>query len=104
MLYDPKPAFRHYAKMATDRYIQWIKEGLKRPGKTQAGLAKHLGIAQPQISRMLTYGGRKISVHELPKIAAYLGVPAPNTVPVVGRVLAGDNGPELYALRLDNYM
>jgi len=67
-------------------YIDWIREGLKGDGKTQSGLAHHLGIAHPQISRLLR-GARSIKVHELPKIAEYLGspIPGPEAVPVTAR-------------------
>lgn len=57
-------------------YIDWIRDGLKADGKTQNGLAQHLGIAHPQISRLLK-GTRSIKVHELAKIAEYLGTPVP---------------------------
>ncbi len=67
-------------------YIDWIRDGLKAEGKTQSGLAHHLGIAHPQISRLLK-GARSIKVHELPKISEYLGSPVPGqeAVPVTLR-------------------
>jgi transcriptional regulator with XRE-family HTH domain len=58
-------------------YIAWIKSGLDQPGKTQSGLAKHLGIAHPQIS-LLVNGKRNLKVDEIPKIASYLGIDPPN--------------------------
>lgn len=61
----------------TDRFIEWIREGLKQPGKTQVGIANALGIAHPQITQMLK-GKRRIKVDEIPKIAAYLDIPAPS--------------------------
>lgn len=60
----------------TETYIEWIRDGLKQPGKTQSGLAKHLGIAHPQITQLLK-GNRKLKVHEIPLIADYLGADAP---------------------------
>ncbi|WJR66987.1 helix-turn-helix domain-containing protein [Neorhizobium sp. CSC1952] len=60
----------------TDMYLDWIREALKQPGKTQVGLAAHLGIAHPQITQLLK-GKRKLKVNEIPKIAAYLGVDPP---------------------------
>lgn len=58
-------------------YIDWIKSGLEQPGKTQTGLARHLGIAHPQIS-LLVNGRRNLKVDEIPKIASYLGIDPPN--------------------------
>lgn len=60
-----------------DRFIDWIREGLKRPGKTQVGIANALGIAHPQITQMLK-GKRRIKVDEISKIAAYLELPTPS--------------------------
>jgi transcriptional regulator with XRE-family HTH domain len=59
-----------------DMYLEWIREALKQPGKTQVGLAAHLGIAHPQITQLLK-GKRKLKVNEIPKIAAYLEVEPP---------------------------
>lgn len=70
-------------------YINWIKSGLDQPGKTQSGLARHLGIAHPQIS-LLVNGKRNLKVDEIPKIAAYLGIDPPN---VEARPLASSTMP-----------
>ncbi|WP_029620219.1 LexA family protein [Pseudorhizobium marinum] len=61
-----------------DIYLDWIRDALKQPGKTQVGLAAHLGIAHPQITQLLK-GKRKLKVHEIPKIAAYLEVDPPGS-------------------------
>jgi len=56
--------------------LDWIKrrlEELKPQGKTQAGLAKALGIEPSGVSRMLK-GERQIKARELATIYAYLGV------------------------------
>ena len=58
-------------------YIEWIRTGLNQPGKTQTGLASHLGIAHPQISNLMN-GKRNLKVDEIPKIASYLGIDPPN--------------------------
>lgn len=77
-----------------DQYIEWIRSGLKRTGKTQSALAAHLGLAHPQITQLLK-GKRDLKVRELPKIAEFLGVPPPEaehggwSVNVVGYVGAG---------------
>lgn len=73
----------------TERYITWIRSGLKSRRKTQSGLAERLGVEHPQISKMLK-GERKISVHEIPKIAEYLEMPPPaRQIQLVGKVGAG---------------
>lgn len=73
----------------TERYINWIRAGLRPKGKTQTGLAERLGVEHPQVSKMMK-GERKISVHELPKIAEYLEMPPPaRQIPLVGKVGAG---------------
>ncbi|MBB4066784.1 LexA family protein [Gellertiella hungarica] len=58
-------------------YLDWIRKGLKSSGKTQTALAAHLGVAHPQIT-MLMHGKRNLKVHEIPKIAEFLGVPPPS--------------------------
>lgn len=57
-------------------FIEWIRSGLKQPGKTQSGLARHLNIAHPQITQLLN-GRRQLRLDEIPKIADYLGIDAP---------------------------
>ncbi len=51
--------------------LHQIKEGLKKPGKSRAGLAACLGVDVSQISRLLN-GKRHLKVHELPLIQDYL--------------------------------
>jgi len=83
--------FRSMADAETERYIAWIKSGLRAKGKTQTGLAERLGVAHPQITSLLK-GTRKLSVHEVPKIAEYLESPPPaRRIPIVGKVGAGGN-------------
>lgn len=57
-------------------FIDWMRAGLKQPGKTQSGLARHLNIAHPQITQLLR-GRRLLKIDEIPKIAAYLELEAP---------------------------
>lgn len=75
---------------ATDIYLDWIREGLKHPAKTQVGLAAHLGIAHPQITQLLK-GKRKLKVHEIPRIAEYLETPPPQSevIPQKSSMVAG---------------
>lgn len=76
----------------TGRFITWIRDGLaagRSRGKTQTGLAQHLGIAHVQVSRLLN-GHRSLKVSEIPIIAEYLEVPPPpRQYPLVGDVGAG---------------
>lgn len=69
----------------TKQYLDWIRENLKRTGKTQSGLAAHLGIAHPQITQLLK-GNRKLKVDELPRIAEYLeaDLPVNDVIPQSG--------------------
>ncbi len=62
-----------------DDNAEWVRRGLKKQGKSQAGLARALGVAQPQISRMLTLKDkpRRIQASEIPIIAAYLEMAPP---------------------------
>jgi phage repressor protein C with HTH and peptisase S24 domain len=59
-----------------EEQIAWIARGLKPDDKTQAGLARAMGIHASGVTRMLK-GERQIKAFELPKIAAYLGEPPP---------------------------
>lgn len=73
----------------TQRYIDWVRKGLQKQGKTQSGLAEHLGIAHPQISSLLK-GNRQIKVSEIPAMAEYLEMPPPARMfPILGDVGAG---------------
>ncbi len=51
--------------------LNWIRDGLMKPGKTQRGLAAALGVDPSAISRLLT-GARQLRAAELPVVAAYL--------------------------------
>lgn len=64
------------AQQVTDIFLEWIRDGLKRPGKSQLGLARHLNVAHPQITRLLQ-GARSLKVDEIPKIAEYLELNPP---------------------------
>lgn len=56
--------------------LDWIRDGLARPGKTQRGLAMALGLDPSAVSRLLT-GARQLRAAELPVVAAYLESEAP---------------------------
>lgn len=51
--------------------VEAIRQGLKRPGKTQKGLADAMGVDPAAISRLLA-GDRQLKAHEIPKVQAYL--------------------------------
>lgn len=57
-------------------FVSWIKDGLKKPGKTQRGLAKKLGRADSAISAML-HDGRNLKAVEIQPIAEYLEIDPP---------------------------
>lgn len=91
---------------AKDTYMQWLIDGLKKPGKSAQGLAKRLARNPSVVTRMTT-GIREIKAVELPIISAYIEEPLPHVdpvplfqaklaehypspdVPVVGEVAAG---------------
>ena len=56
--------------------LDWILRGLKKPDKTQAGIARALSLNPSQISRLLK-GKRQLKAAEVPKIERYLGEEAP---------------------------
>lgn len=53
--------------------IEWIECGLRRPGKSRAGLAAALGLPTPRVTEILG-GRRRVQLEELPRIAEYLGI------------------------------
>jgi phage repressor protein C with HTH and peptisase S24 domain len=57
--------------MAMD--AKWLKEQFARSGKTQADLARYLGIQPPMVSKMVR-GGRKVQGNEVDQIRAFFGV------------------------------
>lgn len=54
----------------------WIADKLQQPGKTQAGLARALGVTQPQITRLLA-GERSLRVEEIAAVETYLDAHIP---------------------------
>lgn len=61
--------------MADD--LDWIREGLKKPGKTQSGLAEAFKRAPSAITNMLK-GGRQLKAKEIAIAANYLEVEPPS--------------------------
>jgi len=73
-------------------YLEWIRREFDRTGKKQVDLARHLGIAHPQITRLMQ-GTRRLKADEIAKIAEFFGSPPPvpdrRMIPLVGYVGAG---------------
>ncbi len=74
--------------------LDWIRQGLKRPGKSQDGLAAALGVHPAQISRLLA-GTRRLRVDELAAISAYLGVTPETGAPLASPMSTDDDGAAL---------
>jgi len=53
-------------------FAKWLKSALTRPGLSQRGLARHLGLDPNQVSRMV-HGKRKPQIDEIESIASYVG-------------------------------
>ena len=62
--------FLSFGKAEMDDGLDWIREGLKRPGKTQSGLAKAFGRAPSAITALLK-NGRQLKAHEIATAARY---------------------------------
>lgn len=107
--------------------IDWIRQGLGKPGKTQRGLAVALGVDASAISRLLN-GTRQLKVSEIATVASYLemrvpeglspAIPAvgaeltyapslmhgPRDLPVVGTAVAGSDGMFLMNGQVHDYI
>lgn len=59
-----------------DPYVAWLQRGLEKPGKTQRGLAVHLGVDESAVSKLLR-GKRRFKTDEIPRAAIYLGSSPP---------------------------
>jgi hypothetical protein len=79
--------------------LDWILEGLKKPGKTRSGLAAAIGKAPSAVTDMLA-GKRQLKASEILAVAGYLEVAAPpvfGTTRVVGQAGATPDGAVHYA-------
>lgn len=61
-------------------YIEWIRDGLRKPGKSQKGLAGALGVVPSVVSKILN-GRREIKAAEISVISLYLESSPPENVP-----------------------
>lgn len=80
--------------------VRWLVDGLSKEGKSQSGLARHLGVDPSAVNKMVHHK-REIKGKEIAKIAQYLGEPAPFTphsgyATIVGSVGANPDGQVLY--------
>jgi phage repressor protein C with HTH and peptisase S24 domain len=80
--------------------LEWIKQGLKKPGKSQRGLAAALGIDPSGVSRLLA-GTRELKAAEIAKVEAYLDAPADLGAPAVRADMAALDVPNLASLPRD---
>ncbi|KKZ89032.1 LexA family protein [Rhizobium phaseoli] len=62
--------------MLEDPYKKWVIENLEKPGKSQTGLAKALGLHPSAINKVVS-GKRQLKSHEVVGAAAYFGEAAP---------------------------
>lgn len=72
---------------------KWIEDQLAKSGKSQADLARYLGMAPPQVNKIMK-GKRGIKSHEADAIRQFFGTPANVTPPTVD-VRRIDTTPEL---------
>jgi transcriptional regulator with XRE-family HTH domain len=61
--------------------MQWILEGLKKPGKSRSGLAKAMQRAPSMVTALLR-GNRELKAREIETIAKYLEVEPPAALPI----------------------
>jgi hypothetical protein len=83
------------------KYARWLQRGVSLPGKSQAGLARHLKSSEPVVSKMVR-GTRPIRAHELEQASVYFGIPLPGDVPanvVTGKIISVP----VVALALEGY-
>lgn len=71
--------------MLEDPYKKWVIDNLEKPGKSQTGLAKVLGLHPSAISKLVS-GKRQLKSHEVAGAAAYFGEEAPIADRVVSDV------------------
>lgn len=67
-------------KVPPMNYVEWIRDGLRKPGKSQKGLAGALGVVPSVVSKILN-GRREIKAAEISVIALYLESSPPENAP-----------------------
>lgn len=86
-------------------YVAWLTAGLKKPRKTQRGLAKAIGIEESAVSRVLS-GERRLQAAEIQPAATYLEEKPPTVNPLVkdsSYIAAGEGAesPEQQQVEMD---
>lgn len=71
--------------------VKWFVDALKDVEKSQADLARHLGISPSQISKLFG-GGRRVQLDEVELIAAFINKPIRDVLINLG-VRLDENGP-----------
>jgi cyanate lyase len=61
--------------------INWILDGLKKPGKTRSGIAKAIGRSPSAVTALL-HGSRELKAREIEIIARYLEIEQPKKLAV----------------------
>lgn len=64
--------------MLEDPYKKWVIDNLEKPGKSQTGLAKALGLHPSAINKVVS-GKRQLKSHEVAGAASYFGEAAPGS-------------------------
>lgn len=85
--------------------LDWIVEGLRKPGKSRSGLANALG-RQPSMVTDLLKGKRELKASEIPIVAEYLGIIPPavgDAVDIIGRITDRDGGAVVFADKSQKY-
>lgn len=77
--------------------LDWLRNALKRPGKSQKGLAGVLGVDASAVTNILK-GTRRIQLHEVAKIEAYLN--QPTSLPSLGRIRTRVERSPVYGLKV----
>lgn len=54
---------------------EWLKEELKKPGRSQAGLGRHMGLHATNVNRLVN-GTREIKQRDVTSIQQYLDATA----------------------------
>lgn len=62
-----------------DIFQAWLLQGLSKPGKSQSGLARHMGVSQSAANRWAN-GKTRLKAEDLARIAEYIEEPVPGVV------------------------
>lgn len=87
--------------MSTRPALDWLRKQLRADGKSQRGLASHLGRDPAAITHLLQ-GKRSVKADDISAIADYLGVPAADVAAKLGIIAEGAAGGGLARIQLDH--